>query len=91
MFVKIYAAMWLAVAFMASAIFLTGYFNMPAAVLFGFVIFGLVFMGMMCVLPSTVGNNAPIEEKTTLETPKFSQYSKNVVKRPRAFKSAVMS
>lgn len=94
MFVKIYAVMWLAVVFLAGPIFLTGYFNMLTAVVFGFVSFGLVFVGMMCVLPSTVAHPASpasIREKRNLETPQFTQYPNNVVERLRAFKSALVS
>jgi hypothetical protein len=91
MFEKIYAAMWLVVAFLAGTIFLSGNFNMLTAVVFGLVTFGLVFMGMMCVLPSTVGYNSPIGEERALETPQFTQYARNVFERLRAFKSAMMS
>lgn len=91
MFVKIYAAMGLVVAFLAGAIFLSGNFTMLTAVVFGFVTFGLVFMGMMCVLPSTVGHNALTDEKRSLETPQFTRPAKYLVERLRALKAAFVS
>jgi len=46
----------------AGMMWLTGTLTMVAIVVFGFVSFGLVFMGMMCVLPSAVSHPAPVEE-----------------------------
>jgi len=56
MFVKIYAWMWAAMAASALGFYAFGAFDMLTAVVFGFLCFGLTFMGMMCVLPSTVSH-----------------------------------
>jgi len=67
MFVKIYAGMW-AVFFAALlALFLLGSLTLMAVVIAGFVSFTLVFMGMMCVLPTRVGPHA---ETDVTEAPK---------------------
>ena len=51
MLVKIYEACW-GIFFVAAALtFVTGNFGSIAGVVFGFVAFGLVFMGMISVLP----------------------------------------
>jgi len=44
--------------------FLTGTMTMMAWVVFGFIAFGLVFMGMMGVLPATVvhAHHTPVKE-----------------------------
>jgi len=54
MMVKLYALMWLVGIVAVAAIYLTGNMTPEAAVFFGFLSFGAVFMGMMGVLPSTV-------------------------------------
>lgn len=68
MLTKIYALIWLAVAFAAGVFFLTGNFTMVTAVVFGFILFGLVFMGMMSVLPATVAHPAPARERNPAGT-----------------------
>ena len=59
MLVKIYWTIWAMVAAAAAMIFVTGYFTAVMAVVFGFTAFGLVFMGMIGVLPSMVTHPAP--------------------------------
>ena len=54
MLTKIYAALWVVFFLLALILFLTGSMTMMALVVFGFVAFGLTFMGMMGVLPATV-------------------------------------
>ena len=56
MFVKLYWTMWAMLLFAAAMFFLLGSMTMPTVVVFGFLCAGLVFMGMMCVLPSRVAN-----------------------------------
>lgn len=56
MLTKIYAGLWFIVAFAAGLLFLIGNFTMFTAVVFGFIVFGLVFAGMMCVLPYEVSH-----------------------------------
>lgn len=68
MLVKIYWTLWSAIAIIAALIFVTGNFTMLTLVAFGFVSFGMIFAGMMCVLPSTVGHHAvPAEPKAKVE------------------------
>jgi hypothetical protein len=68
MLAKIYGILWAAVAFSAGLLFVTGNFTLLTLVVFGFVSFGMIFMGMMCVLPSTVGHHSvPAEPKTKVK------------------------
>lgn len=69
MFVRIYAAMCLAVGFIAGVLIVTGNFTMLTSVIFGFIGFGLVFMGMMSVLPATIAHPAPPKEKAPVKLP----------------------
>ena len=57
--VKIYWTLWTIIAILAVLLFVTGNFTMLTLVAFGFVSFGMIFMGMISVLPSTVGHHAP--------------------------------
>lgn len=59
MFVKIYWIIWAAAAIAVVPLFLTGNLTMTAVVAFGFVSFGLIFMGMMSVIPSTTTHRSP--------------------------------
>ena len=56
---KFYTYLW--IAFFAGwiVVFLAGAFTMLAGVVFGFVAFGLIFAGMMCVLPAQVAHPHP--------------------------------
>ena len=54
MLTKIYAGLWIAVSAVALLLALTGNMTMLVSVVFGFIAFGLIFMGMMGVLPATV-------------------------------------
>jgi hypothetical protein len=53
MIVKVYALIWILGALAAAALYLTGFFTPVVSVLFGFLSFGAVFMGMIGVLPLT--------------------------------------
>ena len=64
MLTKIYFALWGVLAVAAAVIFLTGNMTRLALVVFGFISFGLVFMGMMGVLPIVV--TAPVKEKSEM-------------------------
>ena len=66
MLVKLYWSIWFAVVLIAVGLLLTGNFAKEAAVVFGFISFGLVFMGMIGVLPSTVAHG-PARGKTSDE------------------------
>lgn len=50
---KTYSLVWVAYAVVAAILWMGGVLSMFIGVVFGFVAFGLVFMGMMCVLPGT--------------------------------------
>ena len=54
---KFYSYLWITFFAAAILVFLAGSFTMLAGVVFGFVAFGLVFTGMMCVLPGQVGHD----------------------------------
>ena len=56
MLIRIYAMIWLAVGFATAVLFLTGNFTALTAVAFGFLVFGLVFMGMISVLPALMAH-----------------------------------
>jgi hypothetical protein len=85
MFVKIYYTMWAAFLLGAGVLFLTGNFDLTAMVVSGFISFGLVFMGMMCVLPSLVGHHA--EKQTAVPVRK----TQPVIDRVRSVKKDWLS
>lgn len=84
MLTKIYAALWFTVVFAAGILFLAGNFTMLTAVVFGFITLGLVFAGMMCVLPVSVAHptanvQVPSQEQQVIREPI------SVLQRPRTF------
>ena len=54
MLTKLYFLVWAIGIVAVAATYLTGYMTPEAAVFFGFLSFGAVFMGMIGVLPSAV-------------------------------------
>ena len=54
--IKVYSAMWILSVLAALIFIVTGNFHSMAMVVFGFLWFGLSFMGLMGVLPTWVGN-----------------------------------
>ena len=63
MLTKIYAGAWVTTFAAAFLLFLAGNMTMLAIVVFGFIAFGLVFMGMMGVLPAAIVHaNHPTQE-----------------------------
>lgn len=54
MLTKIYIAIWFLIAAAAAAFYVSGNLTEPVVVLFGFIAFGMVFMGMISVLPTVV-------------------------------------
>jgi hypothetical protein len=62
MILKIYQTLWAAIGVLAALVWLTGNMTQIVVVGFGFVCFGMLFMGLISVLPSTVGHNAPHAE-----------------------------
>lgn len=53
---KTYGSLWILMIVAAGMIWLAGAFTLLTAVVFGFIAFGMTFMGMMCVLPSAVSH-----------------------------------
>lgn len=64
MLVRIYWWMCSLVTLAALVVFAAAGFTMFAGVVFGFLAFGLTFIGMIAVLPSTVGHNAHVSPAT---------------------------
>lgn len=58
---KFYVSLWVLSVAAAVVTFLAGAMTMFALVVFGFLAFGLVFIGMMCVLPSSVAHQHELE------------------------------
>lgn len=58
MLVKMYWMIWAIVAVAALMVFAAGSFTLMMATIFGFIAFGLVFMGMIGVLPAMVSHPA---------------------------------
>lgn len=52
MIVRIYWSLWILTAMSAIILFLIGELSMMAAIVYGFIAFGLTFMGMIGVLPN---------------------------------------
>ncbi len=56
---RMYGLVWAAYGVVAVILGLGGVVTLFVGVVFGFVAFGLVFMGMMCVLPAAVSHPVP--------------------------------
>lgn len=54
MLTKIYFALWTLIIAAAGVTYFAGMLTEPVVVAFGFLSFGMVFMGMMSVLPTAV-------------------------------------
>lgn len=64
---RTYAFLWILVFATAAGLWLAGLFSLLTLVVFGFIAFGMTFMGMMCVLPNVVAHPEP--EKTAIPKP----------------------
>ncbi len=64
---RFYGFLWVLFAVSAGILWLAGVFSMLTLVVFGFIAFGLVFVGMMCVLPGNVSHPVADRKKTTAE------------------------
>ena len=62
MIVKVYYLIWTAVILSAIAIMALGAFSNIVAVVYGFVAFGLTFMGMIGLLPEIVSHPQPAKK-----------------------------
>lgn len=51
MLIRIYETLWLLIAIAAFITYITGNFGFTTGVVFGFICIGLIFMGMIGVLP----------------------------------------
>ena len=60
---KFYSFLWLLYFVSAGVVWLGNVFTMLAVVIFGSIAFGMVFMGMMCVLPGAISHPAPEKAK----------------------------
>jgi hypothetical protein len=63
MLVKGYWMIWGVFGLTALLLFAAGSFTMLTGTVFGFIAFGLTFMGMMGVLPAMVSHPAPPKEE----------------------------
>lgn len=54
MVIRLYETLWGLVALAVAVTYMTGGLDAKTAVVFGFICIGLIFMGMMGVLPVTV-------------------------------------
>jgi hypothetical protein len=74
---KFYSFLWLAFAVAAGVLFVAGVFTMLTLVVFGFIAFGLVWVGMICVLPGTVGHEAaPVKQQAAIKRTESKSYGK---------------
>lgn len=62
MLAKIYWYTWLAIALVFAIIFVAGNMTDMVLVVFGFIAFGMTFMGMMGVLPAIIADHELIAE-----------------------------
>ena len=62
MSVKAYKLTWLIFLVIAALTFLSGNMTPLVGVIFGHVVFGMIFMGMMVVLPTSISHPAPASQ-----------------------------
>lgn len=77
--------MWAVVAIGAGGLYVAGAFSLLSAVVFGFICFGLVFMGMMCVLPFTVSHPEPARKSAKNDEQRFEKKPTSVIEKLHAF------
>lgn len=107
MLVKSYWSLWIVFAVTVGAFLLDGAFTMFVAVVYGFIAFGLVFAGMMCVLPEVVAHPAirqikllspvlatvaaPVETKSYADNSRYTQWQKDRMKEKASLLSKSIS
>ncbi len=72
MIVRIYEVLWLAIVLVGALLFVAGQLTLTVGLVLGFVAFGMVFMGMMGVLPATISRPTPakpIDSDHLVESP----------------------
>ena len=82
MIVRIYWSLWILTALSAIVLFLVGGLSMVAALVYGTIAFGLIFMGMIGVLPNlaTHPTEAPIASPKPVAEPVVSTERIGVLK-----------
>ena len=60
---KFYLGLWITFGLTVVGLEISGNLTMLAVTVLGTICFGIIFMGMMCVLPSTVAHAAPIADR----------------------------
>ena len=90
MLVRIYFGLWIVGIIIVSMFYLSGNFTPIASVVFGFMSFGLVFMGMMVVLPMTITHPTPDGENKSLAS-MINAKLKPALSRSREFRQSWMS
>jgi hypothetical protein len=86
--VKLYWGIWIVGILIVGGFYLTGNFTPIAAVVFGFMSFGMVFMGMMSVLPSTITHTA--HENDNIQVPLIHTKPEAVLSVFREFRKSWM-
>ena len=71
MSVRMYKLLWLAFAAVVGIFYVSGNLTLMAEVVFGFIVFGMVFMGMMVVLPTSI-SHPELEQSVFSFTPWFA-------------------
>ncbi|CAN5323287.1 hypothetical protein BH10ACI3_BH10ACI3_03410 [soil metagenome] len=80
---KFYGFLWMVYGGTAGILFLGGVFTLLTGVVYGFAGFGMIFLGIMCVLPGTVSHHP--------DEPKVGRVAKKAPKqahRPSGFSAA---
>lgn len=68
MIVKVYGTLWLALLLISAILYVAGSFTLTVALTMQFIAFGMVFMGMIGVLPALVSHPAPDKTAPTKST-----------------------
>lgn len=77
--VKAYWTIWAAILIGAMALFVTGNLTAVVVVALGFISFGMIFMGMMAVLPSTISHPSPARTHSNLSVSAYTQRLKGSI------------
>ena len=67
---RFYAILWVVFFLAALTCWVAGIMSLLTLVVFGFIAFGMVFAGMMCVLPTQVAHEHEEEVRIAIEKPK---------------------
>lgn len=65
---KFYSYLWAIFFATAALIWVSGFFTLLTLLVFGFTAFGLVFLGMMCVLPGVVSHSHEAKPVATADS-----------------------